>query len=134
MTDKKCKQWMKDNNYWHCWVLPVLGINDKIVVLTPTGALKSSCRYKERPVGDQPELMPLDASLNHDIDCSLDWHVMLTRHLHDDDVRKFQKGTPQEISRAIMRLCHPTTGVVPSSRRIIEDVKRVLYSLEKIVQ
>jgi hypothetical protein len=134
MCDAKCKAWMKELNIWHRWVKSELGLNDKIVVLGAAGGIKSSCRYKDRPVGDQPELMPLDASLNHDIDCSYDWHVMLTAHLPADDPRKFRKDTPKEISRAIMRLCHPTDGVVPNSRRIVEDIKRVLISLEKIVE
>ena len=75
-----------------------------------------------------------DASLNWDVDCSNNMHVLLTSHLPRDDPRKFRKDTPNQISKAILRLCNPTTGIVPCSRRIIEDVKRVLSSLRTIVE
>ena len=47
--------------------------------------------YAERPVGNSPEMMPFDASLNRDVDVCVDAHVAITRDLADDDPRKFSK-------------------------------------------
>ncbi|RHY15993.1 hypothetical protein DYB32_010693, partial [Aphanomyces invadans] len=53
MTCKSTIEWMKDKNYHHRWVLPELGLND-------------GTRFSGRPVGNSPELMPWDCSLNKD--------------------------------------------------------------------
>lgn len=134
MCDTKCMEWMKAEGYWERWITPELGLNAVVRAKDENGMECTSRRYANRPVGDQPELMPHDASLNWDVDCSNNMHVLLTSHLPRDDCRKFSKATPKEITRAISRLCHPTTGVVPKSHRIIEDTNRVLYCLGKIVE
>ena len=54
MTAKETIQWMKEKNYFHRWLLPMNGLQDG----TP---------YDGRPVGNSPEFMPLDNSLNRDI-------------------------------------------------------------------
>ena len=125
---------MKEHGYWDRWVTPELGLNDQVVAVDEEGKVHKSRSYKQRPVGDQPEIMPHDASLNWDVDCSNNMHVLLTSHFPRDDPHKFRKDTPNQISKAILRLCNPTTGIVPCSRRIIEDVKRVLSSLRTIVE
>ena len=132
MCSSECKEWMKTNGYFDRWIKPELGCNDIVQVEEPEK--KSSRRFKDRPVGNQPELMPLDASLNWDIDCSLNMHVLMTYHLKFENPLKFRKDNPSEISKAILKLYHPETGVVPSSKRIIEDVKRVLSSIKTIVE
>ena len=135
MYDDECKAWMKEKGYWKRWITPVLECNDVIEVFDPVKkkTVKSKS-YSERPVGDQPELMPLDASLNWDIDTSLNMHVLLTAHLDRNHKDKFRKDTPMEISKAITKLCHPETGVVPNSKRIIQDCKRVVKSAKTIVK
>jgi hypothetical protein len=60
--------------------------------------------------------------------------VLLTAHLEKDDPRKFQKNTPKNISKAILKLYDPVSGVVPKSKRIIEDCWRVVSSLQTIVK
>lgn len=135
MCDPACKAWMVEKGYWKRWIIPVLGCNDEISVFdAQQEKTLTSKRYAGRPVGNQPELMPLDASLNWDIDCSLNMHVLLTTHLPNTHPEKFRKDTPLRISQAIMKLCHPETGVVPSSRRIIQDCYRVLDSAVTIVK
>lgn len=135
MTDNDCKEWMKKKGYWKRWITPVLECNDVITVFDPKkNKIVSSKNYRERPVGDQPELMPLDASLNWDIECSLKMHVLLTAHLDRNHKHKFRMDTPKEISKAIMKICDPVSGVVPSSKRIIEDCKRVVKSAMTIVK
>ena len=135
MTDNDCKAWMKDKGYWKHWITPVLECNDEVTVFDPKkNKTVTSRNYKERPVGDQPEMMPLDASLNWDIDSSLNMHSLLTAHLDKTHKYKFRKDTPNEISKAIMKICHPVTGVVPTSKRIIEDCRRVVKSAMTIVK
>ena len=135
MCDTTCRAWMEEKGYWKRWITPVLECNDVISIFCPEKQKTLTCkRYAGRPVGNQPELMPLDASLNWDIDCSLNMHVLLTTHLPATHPEKYRKDTPLRISKAIMKLCHPETGVVPSSRRIVQDCNRVLDSAVKIVE
>ena len=54
MTSKGTTTWMKENNYFHRWLLPINGFQDR----TP---------YAGLPVGDSPEFMPLDNIFNRDI-------------------------------------------------------------------
>ena len=51
MTAKEKIKWMKYNNYFHRWLLPINLVKD----------LK---HYDGRPVGNSPKFMPLDNSLN----------------------------------------------------------------------
>ena len=66
MTEKETIGWMKENNYFHCWLLPMNGLHYG----TP---------YAGRPVGNISELMPLDNSLNRDILHCLRFHFVLSR-------------------------------------------------------
>ena len=68
MTSKETIEWMKENNYFHCWLLSMNGLQDG----TP---------YSGRHVGNSPEFMPLDHSLNRDIFHSLHFHCVLSRFL-----------------------------------------------------
>ena len=54
MTAKNTIEWMKENNYFHRWLMPMNGFQDR----TP---------YAGLPVGNSPEFMPLSNSLNRDI-------------------------------------------------------------------
>ena len=54
MTAKETINGMKQKGYLHRWFLPLNGLQDG----TP---------YAGRPVGNSPEFMPLDNSLNRDI-------------------------------------------------------------------
>ena len=42
-----------------------------------------------------------------------------------NDPRRFSKATPKEITRCIEKLWHTITGVVPSSKGIIQDILRL---------
>ena len=54
MTAKETIEWMKEKNYYHRWLLPMNGFQGG----TP---------YAGRHVGNSPEFVPLDNSLNSDI-------------------------------------------------------------------
>ena len=98
MTAKETITWMKENNYFHLWLLPMNGFQDG----TP---------YYGRPIGNIPGFMPLDNSLNRDILHSFCFHCVLCRFVldregTDEEERNmlFSFSTPKEISRGIKRI------------------------------
>ena len=66
MTLKETITWIKDNNYFYCWLLTMNGFQDG----TP---------YVGRSIGNSPEFMPLYNSLNKDILHSFHFHCVLSR-------------------------------------------------------
>ena len=70
MTAKETIKWMKENNCFHRWWLPMNVLQDR----TP---------YAGPPVGNSPEFMPLDNSINRDILHSLRFHCVLSLFLLD---------------------------------------------------
>ena len=70
MTAKETITWMKENNYFHLWLLSIGGFQDG----TP---------YDGRSVGNNPDFMPLDNSLNRDILHSFHLHCVLSRSVLD---------------------------------------------------
>jgi hypothetical protein len=121
MTCKKSVQYMKQKGIFDNWLLP-------------WGQLQEGTRYHESIPGGIPELMPLDETLNMDIHASARYHVAITSHLPSDDPRIFSFATPNEISRAYLRLVDLVTGGAPSSTRIIQDCEKWVSSLEIIRQ
>ena len=112
MTAKEKIKWMKDNNYFHRWLLPMNGFQDR----TP---------YDGRPVGNSPKFMPLDNSLNRDILHSFRFHCVLRSFLLDgegtdeeDRNMRFSYSTPKEIARGVKRIWESKMGN-PSSASII---------------
>ena len=70
LTSKETITWMRDNNYFHSWLLPMNGLQDR----TP---------YAGRYVGNIPKFMTLDHILNRDILHSLRFHCVLSRFVLD---------------------------------------------------
>ena len=70
MTAKEMITWMKEKGYLHCWLLPLNGLQYG----TPCAG---------RPVGNSPEFMPLDNSLNREILHSLRFHCVLSHAIID---------------------------------------------------
>ena len=92
MTSKETIEWMKEKNYFQCWLLPMNGLQ----VRTP---------YAGRPVDNSPDFMHLDNSLNRDILHSLRFHCVLSRFVLDGGVTDeeernmhFSFSTPKEIA------------------------------------
>jgi hypothetical protein len=112
------------------FTIPVFGCNDDLA------------NYGARPVGDLPETMPLDESLNNDAKTTLRRHVVATKDLDEEDERKFSLSTPKRCSKAFRRLWDfgltgkegedQHKGGVPCGRRIIQDCQQVLVNLHKI--
>jgi hypothetical protein len=115
MTAKDTIKWMKEEGHYERWILPQCGL------LEDEKDLK---RYYGRPVGDTPEIMAWDNSLNKDVHECVNYHVQATINLEKDDPKKFSLATPKEGARAYMRVVHPSTGVCPSSDRIIQDTEQ----------
>ena len=116
MTADECKEYMQRQGILKHWILPQFGINEGTV-------------YNMRPVGNSPEMMPLDSNLNKDIHEAAHSHCVYTADLPDTDPRKFSLNTPKRALNAYQRLWDPSLGPdagVPSSKRIIEDVRRVV--------
>ena len=65
MTAKEKITWMKENNYFHCWLMPMNG-------------LWEGKPYSGHPIGNRNKFMPLDNSLNRDILHSLCFHCVLS--------------------------------------------------------
>ena len=116
------------------WIRPVLGLNDEIIVTDADGKVKKSTRYKGRPVGDCPELMPLDNSLFRDLRTSVDQHVGITSMLSRDDKRRFSKATPKLIIDTINRIWDPDNGVSPRPDRIVQDIERLKENIAIVIE
>ena len=107
LTAKSTVKWMKERDIYKRWLIPQLGIN-------------AGTTYFGRPVGNRPEWMPLDNSLNNDIQSVLSLHCTITAHIEDvNDERKFSLATPTTIVSGIRRLYGNEGGNIPSSRRIV---------------
>ena len=122
MIVKENIKWMKENNYFHRWLMPMNGLQDR----TP---------YDGRPVGNSLEFMPLDNILNRDILHSLSLHCVLSRFLLDregtyeeDRNVRFSFSTTKEIARGLKRVWKSKMGT-PYLVRIIQDVDLAVKAL-----
>lgn len=140
LTNTDTVEWMKKTKdrhgvpYYSRWIVPILGCN-------------ADTKYADRPVGNSPELMPMDCSLNADVRHALARHVAQFHGsvLRDDSKlmwpdntpRRFSLTTPKRITDAILRIYDPAHGPEagsPISRRICEDVSKFLENLDSIVK
>ena len=88
------------------------------------------------PVGNSPEFMPLENSLNIDILYSLRFNCVLSRFLlyregteKGDSNMRFNLSTPNEIARGLKRIWESKMGT-SSSARIIQDADLALKLME----
>ena len=122
LTAKSTVAWMKEQGYYSRWLIPQLGLNFGTV-------------YANRPVGNRPEWMPLDNSLNNDIQSALSLHCAITAYLPDDDERKFSFATPLTIVSGIRRIYNdPTCSNVPCSKRIVQDCEKALTAFGAVYE
>ena len=122
LTHASCVEWMKttkipgeDVCIYSRWVKPELGLNDKF-----------GKRWWQRPIGNSPEMMPLDNSLNQDIHESVRGNVafslVLRPFVGDNDPRLLSMTTPKATAEAYKKINHPVTGISPTPKRIEQDV------------
>jgi hypothetical protein len=129
LTNNETIEWMKHKigpngvSYYNRWLLPKLNLN--------TGD------YDGRPVGNHPEHMPWDSSLNKDVDDCVRFQVSCTAGLHDDDPKKFLLSTPHNQDKAYARVMDPSLGPdagAPLGKRIVQDFAKCYgVNLEMIV-
>jgi len=103
--------------------------------LLPAAGLNAGTDFAGKPVGNSPELMPLDCSLNKDLDDAVMRHILLSAHLKKDDERKFSLATIKSGARAYRLLWDPAHGPhggSPTTDRILNDINKVLTSLRAI--
>ena len=105
---------MKEKGYYKKWLIPQNGCNGGTI-------------YKNRPVGNSPESMPLDNNLNNDIQTCLLLHCAITAHLPNDDLRKFIMATPGTIVEYMCRILG-AEGNVPNSERICHNCENALIA------
>ena len=123
MTAKETTAWMRENNYFHRWFLPMNGFLD-------------GTTYYLLPVGNSPKFMSLDNSLNRDILHSLNFHCVLSFFVlyvegtdEEESIMSFSFSTPKEISRGLKHIWESKIGT-PSIARIIKYVDLALKALE----
>lgn len=75
------KQWMKDNNIYETWMLPLERFKQRKAIV-------------HHPVGNLPERIPLDFALFRDPNMFVDNHVSVT--LPEIDVPKFSTSTVKQ--------------------------------------
>ena len=98
----------------------------------PVNGLNEKTRYENKVVGNSPEFMPLDNSLNRDIQNCHDYHCILTNHLHRDDFRRFSKATPNLIDRGVRRIWDDEVGC-PGSARILADIEKATNAMMMVM-
>jgi hypothetical protein len=122
MTATQTIDWMREKDYLRRWLLPVNMLSEDDADLK---------NFLNRPIGNSPEMMPWDCSLNKDIKDEVMRHVCYTCHLPEDDVRKFSLSTPKRGSWAFRRILDHDDGS-PTSERILQDIAKVFASMELI--
>ena len=87
----------------------------------PQNNLNAGTPYHGRPVGNSPEFMPLDNSLNYDLQVSHRHHCAVTAHLPEGDPRKHSLSTPRRITVGLKKIWEHPHGA-PSPNRVVQDV------------
>ena len=75
-----------------------------------------------------PEMMPWDTNLNQDLHLSVMIHSLLTDMLPKENAKTFSMATPKLGTNAYLRVLKGS----PSSKRIVQDVNKVLESMKEI--
>ena len=87
--------------------------------------------YHKRPVGNSPESMPPDSSLNNDVQSRYLHHCTVTSHLNDNDIRKHSVKTPRSIETGITRIWEHQSGP-PNRQCIFHDCLHVITAMKKV--
>ena len=114
MKAKDAKEWMRKEGILDKWILPLNELN-------------KGTSFAGHPVGNSPELMPLDCSLFNDVNQSVNYHINITRNLSEEDDKKFSMSSMKRGVSAYLRILEPTidpNAGCPSSKRICEDCSK----------
>jgi len=106
--------------------------------IKPEQGLSSGTIFAGRPPGNSPELMPLDASLNKDVDDCVGRQVAACACLKpgmEGYAERFSRATPKLQTEAYLRVFDPSLGPdagAPLGSRICQDVGKFLVALSAI--
>ena len=78
--------------------------------------------------------MPLDNSLNNDIQLSLSLHCAITAHLDDADKRYFSIRTPNTIVSKGIDMIWGSEGNVPNSCRVMGNCDKALRAFGAVYE
>lgn len=102
---------------------------DESQILAPQAGTSADIKHhKDRPVGNSPELMPLDSHLFADFKRAIIYNVASTAEYANDNPKKFKLGTPKEVFSSMQR----AWKIHPTPERIVQDVLKWPKNLDKI--
>ena len=108
---------MDQQGYLKYWILPEQDVNE-------------GTAYAKHPVGNSPEVIPLDTSLFNDLDEGIERYVIYTSHLDTNIPNKFSLSTP---ARALSAF-HCYWEGCPTSEYIKQDINKLTYNMKTIVK
>ena len=92
--------------------------------------------YANHPVGDSPEMMPLDSSLFKDLHAGVHYHVTRTTLLDVNDPKEFSLATSTEVAQTYTYVFNPTlvgpNAGIPCSKKILQDYKKIISNCEEV--
>ena len=88
-------------------------------------------KYHERCVGNSPECMLLDKSLNYDLQVSHRYHCRVTAHIPNNDPRKHTLATPKRIADGIKKIWEVKAGAL-NPERVVQDVHRAFGAFKTV--
>ena len=107
LTAKGKLNWIKQKGYLHRWLLPLNGLQD-------------GTTYNSHSVGNIPDFMPLDNSLNRDILHSFRFHCVLSYSIVDGEETTeedrnlcFSLSTTREIAQGLKHIWDSKMGTPP---------------------
>ena len=132
LTAGATKAWLKtqfigSRSYFQIWIKPEAGLNAGTI-------------FADRPPGNSPELMPLDSSLNKDVDDCVARHIafcsLMTQDSPDWD-KRFCRSTPALQRHSYSRIWDASLGPeagAPTGARIVKDCMKWIPNLHAIYE
>ena len=113
MRSCSCKEYMTRTGIINHWVLPQKDINKQT-------------KYFNWPVGNSPEVMPMESNLNKALHEDVNWLCCITNHLDNTDQKK--KTTPKWMLSAYVRAWDTSflPEGCPLAKRIVQDIDCVV--------
>ncbi len=132
LTAGATKAWLKTQfigtrSYFDIWIKPEAGLNAGTI-------------FADRPPGNSPELMPLDSSLNKDVDDCVARHVSFCSLMtpdHPSYPLRFCRSTPTLNHLAFSRIWDASLGPeagAPTGARIVQDCMKFVPALRSIYE
>lgn len=116
-------RWKRSNIY-----MELLGFKHR--QLRCLGDTNKGTIYEAKLVGNSPEICRgLDSHGFADLEASVLHHTALTAVYDIDDKRAFRMGTPKEVWSTLTRCWE----IAPSSERIVQDISKFKFVLQKII-